>query len=130
MKAQTMKYLVTAIFAIGGATNALAHEDSSEASTFHWLSHVGEQSVQAPANQQQPEGYAVSAPAHRAVTVTDETKYLNVTRLETVEIKVGDKSVTWFFDTLGLQVFPLSKIIPGAENIMVYVAENPAYQGG
>lgn len=62
--------------------------------------------------------------------MTDETKYLNVTRLETVEIKVGDKSVTWFFDTLGLQVFPLSKIIPGAENIMVYVAENPAYQGG
>ncbi|MCE1243655.1 CzcE family metal-binding protein [Oryzomicrobium sp.] len=130
MKTQTTKYLVAAIFAIGGTTNALAHEDSSEAGTFHWLSHVGEQSAQAPANQQQPEGYSVSAPANRVVTVTDDTKYLNATRLETVEIRVGEKSVTWFFDTLGLQVFPLSKIISGAESVTVYVAENPAYQGG
>jgi len=31
---------------------------------------------------------------------------------------------------LGTAAFPLSKIMPGADGITVYVAENPSYQGG
>lgn len=54
---------------------------------------------------------------------------MNVTRLETVKINVGGKTVTWTFDTLGSAPFPLARIIPGAEGATVYVAENPAYQG-
>jgi hypothetical protein len=55
---------------------------------------------------------------------------LNVTRQETVKINVGGKSVVWSFDTLGTPSFPLSKVIPGAEGITVYVAESPSLQGG
>jgi hypothetical protein len=40
-----------------------------------------------------------------------------VTRLETVKINVGGKSVVWTFDTLGTAPFPLSKIVSGAEGI-------------
>ena len=68
--------------------------------------------------------------AARVVSIDAGTKYLNVTRLETVQIKVGGKSVTWMFDTLGTASFPLSKVIPGTDGVTVYVAENPAYIGG
>jgi len=47
-----------------------------------------------------------------------------------VQIDVGGKSITWKFDTFGTAPFPLSRIVPGAEGITVYVAENPANQGG
>lgn len=49
-------------------------------------------------------------------------------RLETIQINAGGKSVTWKFDTLGTASFPLSKAIPGFDNVTVYVAENPSYQ--
>ena len=68
--------------------------------------------------------------AAREISVNAGTKYLNVTRLETVKINVGGKSVTWSFDTLGTNAFPLSKIVSGAEEVTVYVAENPYYRAG
>lgn len=68
--------------------------------------------------------------ADREITVVSGSNYLNVTRLETIKINVGGKSVVWTFDTLGTAPFPLSKVVPGADGITVYVAENPAYQGG
>ena len=52
-----------------------------------------------------------------------------MTRLETIRINVGGKSVTWMFDTLGTASFPLANIIPGAGDVTVYVTENPAYRG-
>lgn len=61
--------------------------------------------------------------------LTKGAKYLNVTRMETVQINVAGKSVTWTFDTLGTPNFPLSKIIPGVEGITVYVSENPNLLG-
>ncbi len=66
----------------------------------------------------------------RVVNIDSGTKYLNVTRLETIRINVGGKSVIWMFDTLGTASFPLAKIIPGTDGVTVYVAENPAYSGG
>jgi hypothetical protein len=55
---------------------------------------------------------------------------LNVSRLETVQIDAGGKSANWKSDTFGTTPFPLSKITSGAEEVTVYVTENPASQGG
>lgn len=61
----------------------------------------------------------------RTVNVDSNTKYLNVTRGETVQINAGGKSVTWKFDTRyqGSTSFPLSSVIPEASGVTVYVAE-------
>ena len=79
-------------------------------------------------HQLAPHGYATTGAAAREISVNSGTKYLNVTRLETVKINVNGKSVTWSFDTLGTRAFPLSNIVPGAEGVTVYVAENPYYR--
>lgn len=71
--------------------------------------------------------------ADREVTLADGAKYLNVQRNETVRINVAGKSFTWRFDTLSTPSFRLGEIAPqgvGARDIMVYVAEDPAYIGG
>lgn len=118
------------IVALSAATTVSAHEDYSEGGSLHGISHAAESRSEPTANQLARYGYSSSAVAARVVLVDSSTKYLNVTRLETVQIKVGGKSVTWTFDTLGTAPFPLSRIIPGAEGVTVYVAENPAYLGG
>lgn len=81
-------------------------------------------------NQLAPYGYAVSAKPDRVVNLDNRAPYLNVTQLETVQLNFGGKSVTWTFDTLGTGSFPLSKVLPGADGITVYVAKNPLYRGG
>lgn len=121
--------LIASLNAIG-TTAALAHEENSESGSLHWLQHVSESKSQPTANQLAPFGYSTTGATARVVSIDAGTKYLNVTRLETVQIKAGGKSVTWMFDTLGTTPFPLSKIIPGADGVTVYVAENPAYIGG
>lgn len=130
MKTTLTKIALIASLGAIVTTPALAHEDYSESGSLHWLQHVSESKGQPTANQLAPFGYASTGTAARVVSIDGSTKYLNVTRLETVQIKASGKSVTWMFDTLGTSPFPLSKIIPGADNVMVYVAENPAYIGG
>lgn len=129
MKTKLTTLTLIALLSAAGTTTALAHEEYSEAGTAHWLSHVSESRNQPTANQLAPYGYASSSPAARVVNVDSSTRHINITRLEAVKINVGGKSVTWMFDTLGTAPFPLAKIIPGAEGVTVYVAENPAYQG-
>lgn len=121
--------LIASLGAIG-TTAALAHTDYSETGTMHWLQHVSESKGQPTANQLAPFGYATADAATRVLNIDSGTKYLNVTRLETVKINVGGKSVVWNFDTLGTVPFPLSKIVSGADGITVYVTENSAYAGG
>lgn len=118
------------IVALSTTTTVYAHEDYSEGGSLHWISHATESRSEPTANQLARYGYTSSGAVARVVIVDSSTKYLNVTRLETVQIKVGGKDVTWMFDTLGTAPFPLSKIIPGAEGVTVYVVENPAYIGG
>ena len=77
--------------------------------------------------RQAPLGYAVAGGASRTIMVDQKTRYLNVTRLETVTINAGGKSVTWSFDTLDTRSFPLSHILPGADDVTVYVSESPQY---
>ena len=62
--------------------------------------------------------------------VNADTRYINVTRLETVALKVGDKTVNWTFDTLGTNSFPLSKVVQGADKVTVYLEESPLYRNG
>ena len=119
--------LILAVAALGFAATgtSYAHEDYSEGASTHWLSHLSES--QPTANQLAPYGYVTSSAAARVVTIDSGTTYLNVTRLETILLNVGGKSVSWTFDTLGTASFPLAKIISGTDGVMVYVAESPAY---
>jgi len=135
MKTHFTKIALIAALSAAGATTAFAHTDYSEggyseAGSAHWLSHVAESRSQPTANQLAPYGYVASGGAGRVLNVDSGTKYINVSRLETVQINVGGKSVVWTFDTFGTVPFPLSTIISGAEGVTVYVAENPASRGG
>jgi hypothetical protein len=135
MKTHFTQIALIAALSAAGATTAFAHTDYSEggyseAGSAHWLSHVAESRSQPTANQLAPYGYVASGGAGRVLNVDSGTKYINVSRLETVQINVGGKSVVWKFDTFGTAPFPLSKIISGAEGVTVYVAENPASRGG
>jgi len=130
MKTNIAKLTLIAALGFSVAGTSYAHEDYSEGQSLHWLSHVSESKSQPTTNQLAPYGYATSSAAARVVNMDSGTKYLNVTRLETIRINVGSKSVTWTFDTLGTASFPLAKVIPGAEGVTVYVTENPAYTGG
>ena len=130
MKTNIAKLTLIAGLCVAGTTTAFAHVDYTEAGSNHWIAHVAETKSQSAANQLAPHGYATSGPASRVVNLDSRAKYLNVTRLETVQINFAGKSVTWTFDTLGTGSFPLSKVMPGAEGVMVYIDENPMYRGG
>ncbi len=111
------------------STAAFAHGNFSEEETMHWLAHVTEAKSQPTANERAPFGYAVDGKADRTVDIGPGTKYLNVTRLETIRINAGGKSVIWKFDTMGTTPFPLSNVIPSLNGITVYVEESPLYRG-
>lgn len=130
MKAKISQLALIATISVAAAGTAYAHEDYSEGGSLHWLRHVSESKSSPTANQLAPFGYAATKDADREVTLSSDSKYLNVTRLETIKINVGGKSIVWTFDTLGTASFPLSKIVPGVEGVTVYVTENPAYRGG
>lgn len=120
--------LAASLFGIG-STAAIAHGNFSEEESMHWLTHVAEATSQATANERAPFGYAVDGKADRTVDIGPSAKYLNVTRLETIRINAGGKSVIWKFDTMGTTSFPLSNVIPGLNGITVYVEESPLYRG-
>ncbi|MBL8470816.1 MAG: CzcE family metal-binding protein [Rhodocyclaceae bacterium] len=130
MKRNIISLTLVALLSGVGSTAVFAHEDYSEGGSLHWIAHATETKSQPTANAQAPFGYAVNGSADRTVDIGPGTQYFNVTRLETIRINAGGKSVTWKFDTLGTSSFPLSNVIPGLDGITVYVAENPSYQGG
>lgn len=75
-----------------------------------------------------PFGYAANAAPDRVITiVAGKTRSIHVTRLETVRIVDGSRSVTWTFDTLGVAPIPLANILADASKVMIYVEENPMY---
>lgn len=129
MKSKISRLAVTLAIAAASGSAAYAHEENSEAMTGHWLSHVAEGKGAPTANQLAPYGYPATRNAEREISVSGGG-HVNVTRLETTRITVAGKSVVWTFDTLGTTPFPLSRIIPGADGVTVYVAENPLYSGG
>ncbi|MRW87501.1 CzcE family metal-binding protein [Pseudoduganella sp. FT26W] len=88
----------------------------------------------AATNPQAVYGEAVAgSAAARQVTITADTKSVNVNDGDTVAFNVNGKTFTWHFDTLrGMGSFDLAKIAPaGVDTGMtnVYVASNPLYRG-
>ncbi|NMG29963.1 CzcE family metal-binding protein [Aromatoleum evansii] len=112
-----------------GTANALAHTDYSEAGASHWLEHAQAASGQPTKRQLAPYGYLSSAPAERTAIIDRNTRSLNVVQMETVAIRIGDKTINWTFDAYP-RPFPLTEIIPEAKGVTVYVEENPMYRGG
>lgn len=111
------------LFASTGSVAGLAHAES--VSAIEPRPDSAHSTL--PTGQSAPFGYQVSGKADRIVTIDRDTRYLNVTRLETVTINVDGKSLTWNFDTLTTRAFALSRIIPGVDNVTVYVSESPLY---
>ena len=122
MKTNITQLTLLAALSIVGASTAYADNHAP-----YW---PATSTSAAYADDHAPYGHATSTAATRQVNIDSGTKYLNVTRFETVQLNVAGKSVTWTFDTLGKTPFPLSKVIPGADDVTVYVAENPSYSGG
>ena len=132
MNTKIMSLALITLLSAGGAMTAQAHVDYdySDSGATHWLEH-GAQTASSPTQKQlAPFGYAVDTPADRIVNIDGRSRYLNVTRLETVQLNAAGKSVTWKFDTFGTRPFALSNVISGYEGITVFVAESPIYQGG
>lgn len=68
--------------------------------------------------------------AQRTIDLRPDTKYVNVTRGETVKFLSQGKAFTWTFDTIGTRPFELAKVAPNdanVGNVVVYVGRNPLY---
>ncbi len=75
---------------------------------------------------------APAARADRRIVLKPSTRYANVDRGETVTFVYGDKSFTWYFDTLGEPNFRLAEIAPkdfGTGHVQVYVGPNLSERG-
>ena len=66
----------------------------------------------------------------RTIVVTPQTRFINVTHGEIVNLRVGGKDIGWNFDGVSGQPFDLSKIAPEAGNVRVYVETNQPRDGG
>jgi hypothetical protein len=73
----------------------------------------------------------VAASAERILEVKPATRYLNVRNGETVAIREGERSVTWFVQAApNVSVVPLSRIVPrdaAGPEVLVYIAPGPQY---
>jgi len=101
-----------------------------EIGSAHWLWYITESKRQQTADKLAGYGYATSGIAVRVLSVDSGSSYRNGTRLETVRVDLGGRSITWTLDTFGTTSSPLSKTVPVAEGITVYMTENRAYRGG
>ncbi|WP_020654987.1 CzcE family metal-binding protein [Massilia niastensis] len=128
MKARLTKFALLAGSAVV-ATMSFAQEAATQRSGGQDIQQV---KIVRPAlaNQIAPYGYASTGIPERMVDLGGGKKYINVTRLETVQINKDGNSVVWTFDTLGLGSFSLAKVIPWAPGVTVYMEESPLYSGG
>jgi hypothetical protein len=79
MKTKFSQLALIAAIGLATAGTSYAHEDYSEAGTYHWLSHVSESQGAPTANQQASFGYAATKNADREVSLPGGSKYLYVT---------------------------------------------------
>jgi len=74
---------------------------------------------------------AADAAYDRTIVVTPQTKYINVTHGQIVNLKVDGKDIAWNFDGVAGQPFDLSKIAPDvSQKVMVYVETEQQRDGG
>lgn len=71
--------------------------------------------------------------AGRTITITPQTRYVNVEGGQIVTFKVGARRFTWNFDTApAVMAFDLNRVAPPGlldHAIIAYVAPNPLYLG-
>ncbi|RZA28754.1 MAG: CzcE family metal-binding protein [Lysobacteraceae bacterium] len=83
-----------------------------------------------PASDLGPVG--IAATAERTLEVKPGTRYLNVRNGETVAIRDGERSVTWFVQAAPhINLVPLSRILPGSadgKDVLIYIAPGHQYQ--
>jgi hypothetical protein len=72
--------------------------------------------------------------AGRTITITPDTKYVNVQGGQVVNFDVGGKTFTWDFDGPDtVWAFNLNRVAPPGlldHTVMAYVSPNPLYMGG
>jgi len=103
-------------------------DDHFEGGTVRWLEQLAASGSRPTARELAPHGYAATGSAERTVVIEPGTRWINVTQLETVELRMNGDSVTWTFDTFGTRPFPLSAIIPGIKGVTAYAEESPLYR--
>jgi hypothetical protein len=72
-----------------------------------------------------------SAPANRTITITPDTKYVNVEGGQTVRFDVGGQTFAWNFDgSVTVGSFDLNRVAPPGlldHPVTAYVSPNPMY---
>lgn len=127
MKARLTKFALLTASAVV-TTVAFTQETDTQTSIDQEMQQV-RITRPALADQRAPYGYASTGTPERVVDLSGGRKYLNVTRLETIQIKKEGNSVVWTFDTLGQPSFSLAKVIPWASGVTVFVEDSPMYRG-
>ena len=85
------------------------------------------QALAASMGSSSPYGSMTSAAPARTIEIGNGTRHINVTRFETVALRSNGQDTNWTFDTLNTRSFPLSAVVPGADEVTVYVMESPLY---
>jgi hypothetical protein len=77
---------------------------------------------------------APDATAARTITITPDTRYVNVEGGQVVKFIAGGQSFTWDFDGAdSVTAFDLNQVAPSgmlAHTVTAYVSPNPLYVGG
>jgi hypothetical protein len=77
---------------------------------------------------------APAAAANRTITITPDTRHVDVQGGQIVEFDVGAKTFTWDFDGAEtVQAFDLNQVTPTGlldHVVTAYVTPNPLYAGG
>jgi hypothetical protein len=71
--------------------------------------------------------------AERTITITPQTRYVNVEGGQIITFDVGGKTFTWNFDTAqSVMAFDLNQVAPPGlldHVVIAYIAPNPLYTG-
>jgi hypothetical protein len=77
---------------------------------------------------------ASATSANRTITITPDTRYVNVEGGQIVNFDVGGKTFVWDFDgSTDFQSFDLNQVAPSGlldHRVTAYVSPNPFYMGG
>lgn len=122
------KLTVAAAAALAILSSGALADDHFEGGSTLWLAQVIAFDSRPTERQLAPYGYAATGHPERIIVIDADTRWINVTRFETIELRVNGKSVVWTFDTFGTRPFPLSSVIPGVSGVTVYVEESPLYR--
>lgn len=67
--------------------------------------------------------------AERIIPIDASTEHIKVTDGETVVLEIGGERLTWYVDAVAMHPFDLSRVVPEARGVTVYVEPDPKYHG-